>query len=271
VFPGQTRKDTGVTPQPLTEEGKSVATTVPLNEVAYGVRFIAPDFSVVHFGEYYDCIKERYPSHQDVTPILKPTPVPEQFELPALPRVWFPSGSRLIQLQLDRFNYNWRHGADKAESKYPGFNALFPEFQKEWGIFHAFTKKAFKIPPALVELSLTYVNYIHAVDDLESPIFIFRENDWRRELPEPEYWASQFRFAFPDENLKLIVSARPAIQLNTQQSATAFEITLQSVGCSNFDDSAGIFGWFTAAHNKVHFAFRKLVRDEWRTAWGFND
>lgn len=244
---------------------------VPLNEVAYSVRFVAPDFSVVHFGEYYDCIKERYASHQDVAPIAKPTPIPEQFELPVLPRVWFPNGSRLIQLQLDRFNYNWRHGVDTSEEKYPGFDVLFREFQAEWDVFHTFTKGAFKIPPALVELSLTYVNYIHAVDSLQSPIFIFRENEWRKELPEPEFWASQFRFVFSEENLKLVVSARPAIQLNTQQPATAFEITLQTLGCPNFDDQDGIFSWFVSAHDKVHFAFRKLVRDEWRAAWGFND
>ncbi|MHB1549830.1 MAG: TIGR04255 family protein [Vulcanimicrobiaceae bacterium] len=259
-------------PQPRTQEGKLAgSSTVPLNEVAYGVRFVAPDFSVVHFGEYYDCIKERFPAHQDVTPIARPTPVPDQFELPALPRVWFPRASRLIQLQLDRFNYNWRHGADDAEPMYPGFGVLFPEFKGEWAVFHAFTGGAFKIPVTLVELSLTYVNYIHAVDDLESPIFIFRENEWRRELPEPEFWVSQFRFVFPNENLKLIVSARPAIQLNTQQAATAFEITLQSLECPKFDDSEGIFRWFVAAHDKVHFAFRKLVREEWRAAWGFND
>jgi uncharacterized protein (TIGR04255 family) len=257
--------------QPEATAAKLAATVVPLNEVAYGARFVAPDFSVVHFGEYYDCIRDRYPEHQDVNPILKPTPVPEQFEVPGLPRVWFPRGSRLIQLQLDRFNYNWRHGVDPTEKAYPGFEWLFPEFKHEWQIFHAFSKDAFKIPPALVELSLTYVNYIHDIDELDSPIFIFRENEWRKQFPEPEFWSSQFRFVFAEENLRLAVSARPAIQLNTQQRATAFEVTLQSIAVPSFDDHASIFAWFEAAHNKVHFAFRTLVRKEWLTAWGFDD
>lgn len=256
-------------PTPLhTASTEPPKTVVPLNEVAYGVHFIAPDFSAVHFGEYYERVKQRFPEYQDQPPILRPTNVPNQLEVPPLPRVWFTRGSRLVQLQMDRLVYNWRHGHDQAE--YPGYNALFSEFREEWLDFREFSKAAFAIPLSLIELNLTYVNYIHEVTDTGTPVFSFQQNDWLHDV-QLDLWSTQLRFSFPNENLRLAVATGPAIQVATQKAANSLSLIVQSMTVPNIDDRAAIFDWFDAAHAKVHWAFRTLVRPELRRRWGFNE
>jgi len=242
--------------------------SAPLNEVAYGVNFVAPEFNVVHFGEYYDQIRERYPKHKTVAPIARQTQTPDQFELPSLPRVWFERGNRLIQLQMDRFVFNWRHQADSDE-RYPGFDGIFPEFQEAWDNFLSFSTRAFTMPLYLEELNLTYINHTEESGKGQSPIFIFRENEWRQDFPELEFWMSQFRFPFVEDNLKLSIAARPAIQLSTQKRVTSFELTVQSIKAPDVSDREGLDQWFTAAHARVHWAFKRLIRREWLMQWGF--
>lgn len=242
---------------------------IPLNEVAYGVHFIAPDFSAVHFGEYYECIKERFPKYQDQPPILRPTNVPNELEVPPLPRIWFIHGSRLVQLQMDRLVYNWRHGHDELD--YPGFEVLFPEFREEWLRFREFSKSAFTIPLSLTELNLTYVNYIHEETGASAPMFTFQESDWLRDGPKLDAWSTQLRFSFPEQNLRLAVTAAPAIQVVTQKAANSLTLSVQSVRVPSIDNQSAIFDWFDLAHTKVHWAFRLLVRSEWRSKWGFHE
>ncbi|MGA7201542.1 MAG: TIGR04255 family protein, partial [Candidatus Cybelea sp.] len=154
---------------------------------------------------------------------------------------------------------------------YPGFDALFPEFQREWLRFWEFSQRTFEIPLRLDALNLTYVNYIHPDESLTTPMFVFNESEWRRELPELEFWASQFRFRFPDENLGLSVAARPAFRIATQESAASLEITLAALDVPRIDDIDAIFRWFYTAHAKVHWSFRSLVRPEWLAQWGFDE
>lgn len=246
--------------------GTEPASRVPLNEVAYGINFVAPGFAVVHYGQFYARIKDRYPEHRDLFPIGKPTPFADQIQIPALPRVWFENGTRLIQLQMDRFVYNWRR---LGEEPYPGFSVLSLEFQHELEGFLAFAAEAFSEPLHFDELNLTYVNHIEDVDSLKSPIFVFRENDWRKEFPEPEHVLNQYRFEFKDENMRLTVSARPAIQLDTQKRVTQFDLTLQTLKCPDISIPAARSDWFESAHRKIHWSFQRLIREEWRAQWGF--
>jgi uncharacterized protein (TIGR04255 family) len=244
--------------------------TIPLNEVAYGVHFVAPEFSVVHFGEYYDTIKDDYGQYQDVPPILKSTGVPNQLELPQLPRVWFIRGSRLLQLQVDRLVYNWRGGLPGHAEGYPGFDTLFPEFQHEWLRFMQFANTAFRIPITLQAMNLAYVNYIDKNENLTTPMFVFQDREWRRNLPELESWSTQYRFSFPAENLRLNVAARPVMRLPALEPSAGLEITLEALTVPNANDADAIFRWFAAAHAKVHWSFRSLVRTEWLAQWGFD-
>jgi uncharacterized protein (TIGR04255 family) len=253
-------------------EGQGQTRQVPLSEVAYGVRFVAPEFDVVHFGEYHELIKAAFPKHQMVPPV--PTQRVDQqiqtIQVPTLPRVWFESGTRLIQLQSDRFLYNWRR-IDGASENYPGFEVVFGEFRERYDEFFGFAKRAFRLPLHIEELSLTYINQIQGATSSQVPTFSFRSEPVHSDLPAPDVWISQLRFTLTEENAKLTVSARPAINLQTQEQITQLDVTVESIKPPPFDDLTSLYAWYEAAHRLVHRGFRSLVSRERRTQWGFVD
>lgn len=240
----------------------------PLIEVAYGTRFVAPDFGVVHFGQFYERVKAQFPTVRTLGPII-PQPVPDQvIELPPLPRVWFERGTRLLQLQSDRFIFNWRHVAG-IDELYPGYDKLSREFLDQLSTFVTFAKEALQLPMQLIELSLNYVNQLHDAPDAGSPMFVFRNSSFETTLPRPELWISQLRFGFEEQNARLTASARPAIHLQTQSRVTQFDMMVESRQAPTIDDAVAIGKWFDVAHDLVHRAFRSLVHEEWLAQWGF--
>jgi len=243
---------------------------VPLNEVAYGTRFVAPDFDVVHFGEYYQLVKDEFLKRQMVPAIARPSAISQgvpTIELSALPRVWFIQASRLIQLQTDRFIYNWRR-LDDSEEKYPGFQDLSAEFRKRWSQFLEFSERSFAIPLMLEELSLTYVNQIHEDERTTSPMFAFRNEAF--DMPHPELWISQLRFVEADGNMRITVGARPSIHVSTQARITQLDMTVESIAAPS-NKVEDVYRWFDEAHALVHRAFKNLVAHEWRALWGFTE
>ncbi len=251
--------------------GRLAAGNVPLVEVAFGVRFVAPEFDVVNFGEYYQLIRDDFATRKMVAPIATQEStdlVTQTVQVPTLPRVWFEQGTRLIQLQSDRFVYNWRKDAT-TEEPYPGFAELFAEFRERWAQFRDFAARTFQLPLHIEELSLTYVNQIRSADGMEPPIFNFRAEPLTDDLPKPEHWVSQLRFALVEENAQLTISARPAIYLVTQERMTQLDVVVGSRDAPPAEDTEQFYFWFDAAHSLVHRGFKGLVRKEWRAKWGF--
>lgn len=104
----------------------------PVNEVVIGVQFLTlDDFRIAHVGQYWETIRNRYPSIDDQVPIAhlieKGTEAPPEIQTPQAllgiampwPRVWFidPTDAELIQLQRDRFLRNWRRRREVIKSR----------------------------------------------------------------------------------------------------------------------------------------------------------
>jgi len=89
----------------------------PLVEVAFGVKFEAPEFSSVHFGLYWETIRDKFPLQFDRPPNIEDNTF---FSIPPLRRVWFLSNDkrRLIQLQDNHFSYTW---SQEDGEEYPHF------------------------------------------------------------------------------------------------------------------------------------------------------
>lgn len=99
----------------------------PVVEVALGIQFKElVGFNSTHFGLYFERIRSRFPIAEEqprIDPIderfPRAVPLPRlQFQIGSRPnRMWFKDsidGSRLLQLQPDRFNFNWRKPNDEA-------------------------------------------------------------------------------------------------------------------------------------------------------------
>ncbi len=102
----------------------------PVDEVVCGFRFEPlRHLKVPHIGLLWEKFRNEYPTAQHAVPIATDTSfiVDEATGIP-LPRVWFISkaDNELIQFQLDRFYYNWRHRGDD----YPRYPSIIKKFEK---------------------------------------------------------------------------------------------------------------------------------------------
>jgi uncharacterized protein (TIGR04255 family) len=239
----------------------------PLTEVVCGVEFNAPEFSAVHFGLYWREIRERFPSQPLDRP---PVGAIELFAtMPRLRRVWFESVERkqLIQLQADRFHYNWRRISDADE--YPHFEDIYPNFEKEWQHFQTWWIRTEQFPIQPVRYELTYLNQIDQSFGWSDPgdtykIFSFASKDWHQFLQKPTVQSSNLEFLLPDGAGNLSVSMNQVIRAEDNLSVILFELTARS-----FDANLEIETWFELTHNFVVKAFLDLIQEEAKQAWGF--
>lgn len=155
----------------------------PLSEVVLGVQFDPlQTFQSVHFGYFWDCLKEQYPNIRDMPP-LAPTfetfggrrpSVQPQFqmridkEIP-LPRIWLISSDEndLIQLQTDRFLHNWRSHTGIVGAEYPRYETIRKQFEGELNTFFEFSSDHGLGAPQINQCEISYINEI--ASDKEIP------------------------------------------------------------------------------------------------------
>lgn len=175
----------------------------PVVETALGIQFSElRNFKAVHFGLLYEQLKDRFPVVQD-HPRLEPIVemFPPRPRLPAFriggayggpERAWYLTRdeSRLVQVQPDRFGFNWRSGGEHHE--YPRYSENGPKSLSEFRDFCEFcdAHRIGRVEPNLVEV--VYVNHIRpqagetAVECFDA---VFSGIDWRHSdelLPTPE-------------------------------------------------------------------------------------
>jgi uncharacterized protein (TIGR04255 family) len=148
----------------------------PIDEVAISVQFNdIPKLKIVHYGELADRFaKVGLTQHEDKAAIPASFEVfgkrvmPAQFQFQAvnvpLPRVWYMSTDkhRLVQVQPDRFIYNWRKV--EGEGKYPRFSDVLPEFWDRYQIFQSFLIEKGLPPLEPNQCELSYFNNIDVQD-----------------------------------------------------------------------------------------------------------
>lgn len=142
----------------------------PVVETVLGVQFPQVEgFRATHFGLYYESLEGRFPTVTDQPrleparerfprPLLLPAPQVQVFPRIKPDRVWFTadSGSELIQLQADRFLFNWRRQDNR---EYPSYGTNSEVFLKEFDLFREFCGKH-KLPDPMPEVcEVTYVNH----------------------------------------------------------------------------------------------------------------
>ena len=176
----------------------------PVVETALSVQFDElRSFRTTHFGMYYATVKDRFPVADDKPRI---EPVVESFpQMPRMPafriepavgragRVWFRDavdGCMMLQLQPDRFVFNWCH---KDGQKYTRYASNQPKLFDEFDRFCDFAARheLGEVKPNLCEV--TYVNHIHPIGN-ETPTDCFAaiftgirwesSDGWLRQLPD---------------------------------------------------------------------------------------
>lgn len=126
-------------------------------------------FCSVHFGLYWDVIRERFRRFEDKPRLPE---VGETFprrlplgegvrisEVVGAQRVWYVAedDTRVIQLQPNRFLFNWR---GQRGQTYPSYDANSKAFLDEFAKFSSFCEKHELEPPAPRLCEVSYVNHI---------------------------------------------------------------------------------------------------------------
>lgn len=225
----------------------------PVIEVAIAAQFKAlEDLTSPRAGLLWQRFRRQFPN-LELHPVLEPRfersgpalPPGFRIEIEEIPahRVWFVSAdkSHLIQVQKDRFVFNWRRVADQD---YPRYEQVREAFEEHYSVFQEFLTAEQLGELRLNQWELTYINHIEIADSQHGglssvvPLLVGPMSDTF--LPGPEDIALQARYRIPPDEgntslARLYVMATPT--LSNVPNNTAFRLTLAARGNLEQGDS----------------------------------
>ena len=255
----------------------------PVIEVACGIVFEPlNDLLVPHFGLLWERFRKEYPQCQEVPPLAAAI---ESFEeargqrlrievgtLPPLPRVWFQheTGSGLIQLQRDRFHYNWRKFG--PADAYPRFENVIENFRQHFDQLESFLRENNLSNIRPVQYELTYINHIEqkeAMPHLSNIGITFPDFSWRsnkeRFLPDPEAVHWQTIFPLPDQAGRLHITINNGKRVHDKKAILNLEITARGIPAAAPKDK--MWHWFDLAHEWIVQGFTDLTSNSAQKEW----
>jgi uncharacterized protein (TIGR04255 family) len=239
----------------------------PVDEVVCGFRFERlRQLKVPHIGLLWEKFRNEYPTVQHAVPIATDTSllVDEATGFP-LPRVWFISkaDNELIQFQVDRFYYNWRHRGDD----YPRYPSVIKKFEKAKSHLDAFASELQLGTIEPLECELTYINHIPVGQGWESIIDlpkVIPDFTWQKEkhhfLPNPANVAWQVRFELPEGKGWLNVKLNQATRKVDGVPSLILELTAKGFGAEK--TTKAMRNWFDLAHEWIVRGFTELTAKE---------
>ena len=251
----------------------------PVVEVACGVGFaLTQRLTAGHIGQFWHSVEDDFPNIEEVAPLPPPNLQEavkiEVSEIPPMPRTWLLSedGSRLMQLQADRFLYNWkREEEEEEEIPYPGFDIIYDEFKNHLDLYMEFLVDAGYEKPSYDYLELQYVNHIGAWNGLDvvgrtgALIDHMHSKDPARFLPMPRAFRWQSQYPMPDENGNLGMTVQTATKQPTGEDIIRLDMTARS-GLKDGSESS-LDKWFALAHEWIVRGFCDVTTPELHDVW----
>ena len=259
----------------------------PVAEVALSLQFDPLDsLRTPHLGLLWEQYRGTFPTFEEHPPLPPavewfglPTssgfaPQVELLTVPPMPRCWFVNtrGSDLIQVQQDRFVFNWRKL--KEEDVYPRYEYIRAEFGKELDVFLSFLSKENigRLVPNQCEV--TYVNQLLSDKGREHPgqldrlITVWRNKYSDRFLKEPEDVRLSMRYLIRDGERpvgRLHVNVEP--RLSTIHKLPVIVITLTARGAPLTKDIEGAMRFFDIGRSWIVSAFASITTQEMHQNW----
>lgn len=235
----------------------------PLNEVVLGVSFVAPGFTIIDYGLFFERIRQMYPVVAVQPPLATANEFGQPLIFPDLPRVWYLSKDQhtLVQLQENRLLFNWRKVGNVGN--YPRFAALFDGFMNARKLLVDLISERNSGPFIEQQFEFSYVNNIlpEFREQVHGPLFKWESRDWNKFLPSPTRKVVQYLFKFPEDNADLRVLAQPALDVTSQKEVTTFQLN----AVSKIPEPAE--KWFERIHDILANAFEDLLTDDALALW----
>jgi uncharacterized protein (TIGR04255 family) len=252
----------------------------PVDEVVLSVQFerlnalLAP-----HLGEIWQEFKKDGFVHIKEQPPVVPTV--EQFPNPPkraqlhisntdLARIWFihEDDNRLIQVQRDRFTFNWR----KTESapEYPGFSSIFEGFKGFYNRFKQVLEKQEigSITPSQYEL--TYIDQLlrgdgwDTLDDIGKIYNLFVDSQ-----QSDSFWSNaesmilRTSFPVPDLHGRLHLAIRSRVKMPEQRQTLQTDFTMRGFPGNTEHDA--MIAWFKVARDRIREKFTSMFTGDIQT------
>lgn len=230
----------------------------PVIEVACGVVFRQlTRLKIPHYGRMWTDFLKDLPTCEHAPPINADAFDPVM-QIP-LPRIWFVGESQndLVQLQSDRFLFNWRR--IRAEDDYPGHSSVLGKFRQYLVGFESFLKQHGLGDLEDLTCELTYINHVSqtesgaGVDRNLVPRF-----EWLTEVPRGMNW--QVTLPLPQGFGSLAVKATKAKRKSDSQPVFVAELIASGIPADRTLLDA-VFDWFDVAHSAIFETFQRLVPD----------
>lgn len=248
----------------------------PVIEVVCGIRFEPlPEFRVGHFGLFWSELRGDFPKCENAPPLGL---APDMVDMSAgviMPRAWLISESEefLIQLQHNRFLFNWRRRSDDAE--YPRYVSIIRSFWDRLEQFEQFCNRERLGDVVPVEMELTYINHIPCEDGPATAKHlgtIVPDAAWNAPahafLPEPSVMAWRADFDMPHQAGRLSAKLNPA---HRNRDGTAIVVLEMSARGPGVETRTSQRQWFDLAHEWVVAGFADLTSDQvQRNLWGMH-
>lgn len=247
----------------------------PLVEVAWSVQFADLSWMTAsHTGLFWQRIRDDFPACEEHGPLPKQqeldsllAPARREmrfFKKPPLGRQWFISGDKdeLVQLQRDRFCFNWRKVQDT--DVYPRYSHLRGQFTKYWHEFGEFLKQEGGAPASIDLLEMTYLNHIIKGQGWSVPgdigkvfpsISFTEESEFLR---SPGTLACKLVYDLHGPRGRLHVSCQHAM-LQEPAEREAFVLELTARGKPEETSDEGLLDWFGNAHEWIVRGFADLT------------
>jgi uncharacterized protein (TIGR04255 family) len=262
-------------------------TNPPVTEVALGIQFTPiPQLNSALVGLFWSGLRSSFPGFQEQPPLF---PITEKFGEdgqqgmqaavgfgPMPTRVWLlsESGSELIQIQPDRFIFNWRR-VPGDDSEYPRYESVRENFDTYFAkLRNAIEAEGGQIDPQQCEV--IYINHIVANGvwqrhgQLENIVAAWSGRHSDTFLAEPEAVQIQERQVIKsaDGNPigRLYISAEPAFRASDRRPTVV--ITLTARGAPLSEGIAGAQAFLDVGHDYVVQGFASFTTRAAHKEWG---
>ncbi len=256
----------------------------PLVEQAISVAFQPLNaFNLVHFGLFWSEIAKEFPGVSTEPPLGNPTETFGEvraqklsFDLlqaPPMPRAMFRSGTgELVQLQVDRFGFNW---AKEGGRDYPHSEVVMSRFKELFGRFSQFIERHGLGLIEFTQCELTNLNLIPVVDFGEgfhdmTKAFVVDPLDLGVPFLQPETYIRQRQHRIiaedgaPIGRLHTVIS--PVVSHEDKSKAFRLELTARSTPeIRSLEEALWFFG---VARNAINGAFQAITTPEMHARWG---
>jgi uncharacterized protein (TIGR04255 family) len=241
----------------------------------------------VHIGLLWLFLgRNNFPTTEEQPPVSTPferiglprpalLPRIQLLNMPLLPRYLFinPSGNEILQVQSDRFAFNWRKRGD--DDVYPRYEYVRSRFEYYVKLFEEFLSQENIGTLKATQAEIAYVNQVESIrpsGQLKQVISVFSGDFSDDFLSSPEETHCSLRFPIKTDQDsitgRLYVEMHPNV-LGSNEKPIA--MTLVARGKPESDDVRGTMSFFDLGRKWIVSGFASITSTEMHKKWGRRD